>query len=72
MKKITLFILGIWSVCILTACGAAGKQPVGNSELENGVSAIEDAMSAGNSDDTEKEAEDMEDLQEGTIPELLC
>lgn len=66
MKKITLFVLGIWSVCILTACGAAGKQQVSNSELENGVSAIEDAMSAGNSDDTEKEAEDMEDLQEGT------
>ena len=66
MKKIKLILLGILSISILTSCGALENPPTDNSELEDGVSAIEDAMNAGNSDDTGKNTENMEDWQEGT------
>lgn len=66
MKKIKLILLGILSISILTSCGALENPPEDNSELENGVSAIEDAMNAGNLDDTGRNTENMEDWQEGT------
>ncbi len=61
--------LAIWSLLILiglTSCGNAERQEQNNKEFENGVSAIEDAMEAGKSDNTEGTEGDMEDLREGT------
>lgn len=77
MRKIYGISIGLLMVCLLASCGTQKKQQTTkNSELEQGVSAIEDAMKAENTDGTEDEGEgntrDMEDVGEGTSAETIA
>lgn len=50
MKRLQLVMMLLLVGCTLASCGKAGQ-----SELDRGVSAIEDAMNAGENDSTQKD-----------------
>ena len=73
MKKITALML-VMTVMISILSGCSQKASYSNSdELENGVSAIEDAMSQEkNSDSTQSKKEGVDDLREGTSTDTVA
>lgn len=67
MKRLQLVMMLLLVGCTLASCGKAGQ-----SELDRGVSAIEDAMNAGENDSTQKDTQNMDDLREGTSTDTVA
>lgn len=59
MKRLQLVMMLLLVGCTLASCGKAGQ-----SELDRGVSAIEDAMNAGENDSTQKDTQNMDELDQ--------
>lgn len=71
MKQIRRILICLSAGCMLTACAGTGGQTSEN-ELDKGVSAIEDAMGAGGSDNQKTEVKDREDLREGISKDTVA
>lgn len=74
MKQIKRILVCLFAGCMLTACAGTGGQTSenDNNELDKGVSAIENAMGAGGSDNQKTEVKDREDLREGTSKDTVA
>lgn len=74
MKQIKRILICLFAGCMLTACAGTGGQTSenDNNELDKGVSAIENAMGAGGSDNQKTEVKDREDLREGTSRDTVA
>lgn len=70
MKKTAVFVFGM----IITIALAGCQKKTSANELDNGVSAIEDAMSRGNTEDSAQQEEDseMDDLRNGTSDDTVA